>query len=70
MDGGTEFLATGAREGFEAIRIGGAGLVARDLAAMLAFYRDVIGLEVIGTQAGRALLGAGGVAIPRTASPP
>jgi catechol 2,3-dioxygenase len=42
------------------IRIGGAGLVVRDLAATLAFYRDAIGLDVIENEAGRALLGAGG----------
>jgi catechol 2,3-dioxygenase len=43
------------------IRIGGAGLVVRDLAATLAFYRDVIGLDVVEAEQGRALLGAGGV---------
>jgi catechol 2,3-dioxygenase len=45
----------------ETMRIGGAGLVVRDLAACLAFYRDAIGLSVLSADAAGAVLGAGGV---------
>jgi catechol 2,3-dioxygenase len=43
----------------EPVRIGGAGLAVRDLAACEAFYRSVIGLEVVARAPDRVLLGVG-----------
>lgn len=43
------------------LRIGGVGLAVRDLERTLAFYRDAIGLDVIGHDTSGAELGAGGV---------
>jgi catechol 2,3-dioxygenase len=44
----------------ETVRIGGVGLAVRDLPATTAFYRDVIGLELIEATGESAALGAGG----------
>jgi catechol 2,3-dioxygenase len=42
------------------LRIGAVGLAVADLDQMVAFYRDVIGLEVLTQECSRAALGAGG----------
>lgn len=42
------------------MRVGQVSLVVRDLERLSAFYRDVIGLQIIESQPGRASLGAGG----------
>lgn len=46
----------------EWLRIGGVALAVRDPDRMAAFYRDVIGLEVIAQDGGAIRLGAGGTA--------
>jgi catechol 2,3-dioxygenase len=45
----------------ETVRIGGVGLIVRDLASCEAFYREAIGLEVVARADDKVLLGAGGV---------
>ncbi|WP_186416966.1 VOC family protein [Bosea sp. CS1GBMeth4] len=45
------------------VHIGAVSLRVRDLAGLTAFYRDAIGLSVIGQDARRAVLGAGGEAL-------
>ena len=44
------------------LHIGGVSLVVRDLDKMQAYYRDLLGLAIIGRSAGTVRLGAGGVA--------
>ena len=46
----------------EWLRIGGVALAVRDLGRVAAFYRDVIGLEMIAQDGGAIRLGAGGTA--------
>ena len=48
--------------GAEWLRIGGVALAVRDLGRVAAFYRDVIGLQVVAQEDGAVLLGAGGAA--------
>ena len=45
------------------LRIGAVALAVRDLDRTIAFYRDVIGLDLIRREPSRAELGAGGAAI-------
>jgi catechol 2,3-dioxygenase len=52
--------ADGATRIVEPVRIGGAGLLVRDLSACAAFYCSAIGLQVIAEVEDRVLLGAGG----------
>jgi catechol 2,3-dioxygenase len=43
------------------VHIQSVSLVVRDLDRVAAFYRDIIGLEPMGTSSGKAMLGCGGV---------
>ncbi len=49
-------------DGAEWLRIGGVALAVRDLGRVAAFYRDVIGLEVVTQDGNTVSLGAGGAA--------
>lgn len=60
MSATTETLAN-RNEALDApVHIGAVSLRVRDLAGLTAFYRDAIGLSVLGQDADRAVLGAGG----------
>lgn len=43
------------------MQVGGVALIVRDIAAVTAFYRDIIGLAVLAEADGATVLGAGGV---------